>query len=251
MSKSIKVGYTLFDTAFKYKNESAIGNVIGNNIIERSEIIIETKLCDRQYNGTKLFLHLDRENVRSSIKHSCTRLKTNYLDIYLLHGGFSGYINAYKEMLEAREEGLVKVVGICGAEIETLKRMKRELGEYPMINQIEVHPQHSNKSLIHYCQDNDIQVEARSPFAHGDLLGGIMCNPELVEISKYYHKTIPQIILKWIIQQDIIAVARSSCWNHLRENIDIFDFKLSLEEMSMIDSINIDKSWGFVSRNTL
>ncbi len=117
-----------------------------------------------------------------------------------------------------------------------------------MLNQIEIHPYHSSKELISFCQDNGIIVEARSPFAHGDALKDWGSDRILQNLSTEYQKTVPQIILRWITQQKVVVLPRSTTQKHIKDNINIFDFKMTESQLLMIDKLNRNQSFGIISK---
>jgi len=243
LSTAVDVGYNLIDTAHKYNNEKDIGNFIASLNI-KNNIYIETKLSTTQLT-TKTFLGIKYKSktVKQALKESCRKLGVDILDIYLLHSPYN-CVKLYGKLIKLRNNGMVDFIGGCRMEISHLKEIYSRYNEYPSINQIEVHPFYSNKKLIDFCRNNGIVVEARSPFTHGDALEEFIGNSILSNIAKSHNKTVPQIILRWIIQQGVVAIPRSSYSAHIRENGDIFDFYLTNYEMQMIDSLNQNKSYG-------
>lgn len=239
-----KAGYLLYDSAFLYKNEGDIGRCIKEGILNRDNVLLTSKLQGLQYVGRKRYFYLDRMSVKKAYKRSCKRFNTEYLDIYLLHSPFEGYVSAYKELLLLYKEGKVKAVGVSNFDEQQLEKLYNECGEYPMINQIELHPFNTMKSIVEYCKNHDIQVEAYSPFGRGNLVSEIMNNHRLKEIATIHNKSVGQIVLRWIVQQNIIVIPRSTNLERIKQNIDIFDFSLSDQEMQYIDSLNQNKGFG-------
>ena len=173
------------------------------------------------------------------------RLKKKGPTILLLHSMFDNYLNAYCQLINLYESGCVSAIGVCNCDsIEQLRTLKDKCGQYPMINQIEVHPLRSQSKLVDYCQEHGITVIARSPFAHGKILKPMTQN--LGKLSELYGKNIPQIILRWLIQRNIIAIPRTSNALHLKENIDTFGFDLSDSDMLTINSLDKDLSFGCI-----
>lgn len=239
-----KNGYSLYDSAYLYKNEEDIGRCIQEGILSRKDVILTSKLQGIQYIGRKRYLYLDKMSVKKAYGRSCKKFNTEYLDIYLLHSPFKGYCVAYKELLQLYKENKIKVIGVSNFNEQELENLYNECGEYPMINQIELHPFNTMKSIIAYCKEHRIQVEAYSPFGRGNLVSEIMNNPKLKEIANTHNKSVGQIVLRWIVQQDIIVIPRSTNLERIKQNIDIFDFSLSDEEMQYIDSLNQNKGYG-------
>lgn len=247
LEAALSNGYTLFDTAFKYGNESEIAHCLRSNS-SLEKLIVQTKISVTQLTQ-KRFLGIcyDRNTERDALKGSLKRLRRDKLDVYLVHSPARGFDSVYSSLMRFREEGLVRVIGVCGFQEDHLRTIKNKFGEFPSINQIEVHPYNSNRRLIDFCQKNGIAVEARSPFAHGDAMNDFMMNPVLSSIAKKYDKTVPQIIIKWLIQQGLIVISKSGNPVHISANIDVFDFEITGLEMNAIDNLNRDQSFGFVS----
>lgn len=241
------IGYQLIDTAHLYKNEKEIGDILKH--LQSCNIHISSKICATQYNGRRRYLYLDKKSVRRCYENSCKKLGVNKLSAYLLHSCFSNYVKAYKELIELYNEGAVGAIGVCNADINQLTNIKEACGQYPMINQIEVHPFCNRIKLRNFCRDNGIVIMAHSPFAHGDAMKELLENDILQRIATKHNKSVAQIILKWIIQQNMIVIPRSTNSNRLRENYDIFDFTLSDEDILLIDSLNRDQSYGVRSAN--
>ena len=239
ISVAIESGYTLFDTAQKYNNEKQIGRItIG------TQAIIQSKVSSRTLSGSMRCFWLNRKSVQKAYNISNERIGNFNLAIFLLHSYFADSAKYLKRLSEIK--GL-KAFGICNLSLHQLKILIEKNSVKPMIVQAEIHPYHSNKDLIKYCIENEIVIEARSPFAHGDALHEWESNEKLMRIAKKYNKSICQIILRWIIQQGVIAIFRSGNNNHIMENIDIFDFCLNNEEMTVIDSMNKNLSYGYIS----
>lgn len=245
ITTSLEVGINYFDTAYKYQNEKEIGRILKYSNID--SIVLQSKVCARQLLGSKKWLWLDKESVEKSYKKTCKRLEKDSIDVFLLHSVIQGQEKYYEQLMRLRDHKAVKVIGVCNFGIDQLEQIKKRVGEYPMLLQAEIHPYHSQKELIRFCKQNNILLEARSTFAHGDMIREWNDNPTLKQIAEYHKKTIPQIILRWIVQQDIIAMTRSSNPIHIKENTEIFDFELLDNQMSAIDSLNQNRSFGYVS----
>ena len=241
------IGYQLIDTAHLYKNEQEIGGILRN--LKSHEFHISSKICATQYNGRRRYLYLDKKSVRKSYKNSCRKLGVNRLSIYLLHSCFPYYVKAYMEMVSLYKDGEVGAIGVCNADINNLINIKKECGVYPMINQIEIHPFCSRKEIRDFCNENGIIIMAHSPFAHGDAMKELLENSTLQKIAIKHNKSVAQIILRWITQHNMIVVPRSTNYNRLKDNYEIFDFSLSEEDIHLINSLNRDQSYGVRSAN--
>lgn len=242
LENAVQLGYQLIDTAHKYHNERVIGKM--NNSPE--QVMISSKICAGQIYGNLSLLYLNKMSVLDAFNLSSNKVGRN-LDVFLLHSPFRGFEYTYFDLIKIRKQGLVKIIGVCNCNKEHLNKIYNLTGEYPMINQIEIHPYNYPLQLIDFCKNKGIIVEARSPFAHGDALHEWLENSDLLNIALKYNKTIPQIILRWLTQQEIIALPRTSSLIHLKENIDIFDFTLTDVEMNFMKSLNKNKSYGYKS----
>lgn len=249
VSSAVRAGYRLFDTAFRYGNERELGEILAENSAFSDNVVVSTKLSGLQYHGEKRWLYLNKQSPRRSIRASLTKLGKSCQDIYLLHSPFKNYHLAYYKLLKEKSAGKIKVLGVSGFKKEQLICIKQFCGCYPMVNMIEMHPYHASKELVDFCQENGIQVIARSPFAHGIILKELSDNVKICNIAVKYGKSIPQIILRWIIQQDVVAMHRTQNVIHLNENIDVFDFELDDNEMNIMYLLNKDLSFGVVNKN--
>lgn len=226
-------GYRLIDTAAAYSNEIAVSKAIATNGISRSELIIS----DKVWNTSRGF-----DAVQEACKKSLKKLKTDYLDIYLIHWPASmklfkdwAQINAetWRGMEQLYKDGYVKTIGVCNFKKHHLIELSKTAQVMPFINQFEIHPGFSQKELIEYCKSQNIIVEASSPLGNGQILE----NDLICEIAKNKNKTPAQICLRWEIQQGIVAIPKTVKAERIVQNKDIFDFELSEYEMKAIDNI--------------
>ncbi len=230
---AINSGYRLIDTAAFYNNESALGFAIKDSEINRNELFITSKVwnTDRGYKQTKL-----------AFEKSLNNLKLDYLDLYLIHWPankkqFSNAkeINAqtWKAMEELYLEGKIKAIGLSNFLPHHIEELKETAQIMPMVNQIEFHPGFAQVELVKYCQKNNIIVEAWSPLGRSDSLN----NKAIKSLSRKYDKTPAQIILRWIVQQNIIPLPKSTTPSRIIENINIFDFELDNDDIELINNI--------------
>ncbi|MCQ2294040.1 MAG: aldo/keto reductase [Bacteroidales bacterium] len=247
LESSVNLGYQLIDTAYKYRNEFAIGQVLRDIQIERSRVWLETKAGPELILGRKRFLRLDKKSVGKVLNEACHRLCTDYIDVFLLHCVFAGYKDSFCELLEYKKMGQVRFVGVCNISLEQLENLYEDVGIYPDVVQVEIHPYYTNLRLRKYCQEHGIMVEARSPFAHGDAWESWLREPVLVKLKEKYQVSIPQLILRWLSQNNIIALPRTVNYGHLKENLRSLEFNISEEDMSLIESLNRNQSYGFIS----
>ena len=242
--KAFISGYSLFDSAHLYQNEQDIGKCIASGILDREKVLLTSKMQGVQYTGHRKFLYLDGASVSKIYRRACQKFQTGHLDIFLLHSPFNACAKAYKELMQLYKQNKVKVIGVSNFNEQELDALYRECGEFPMINQIELHPFNSMKGLVAYSKEHEIQVEAYSPFGRGNLVGEILNNPKLHEIATAHGKTVGQVVLRWIVQQGIITIPRSTNGERMKQNLDVFYFVLTDAEMLYIDSLNQNKGFG-------
>lgn len=230
VTEALKMGYRLIDTSRAYGVERWIGKAIKKSGVPRDEIFITSRVSNsEQYSGS----------VEKAVLMSLKLLQTDYIDLYMLHWPVPGYFTKSWEILEKfHAQGMIKHLGVANFHQHHLEELQRSAKVQPVVNQIEIHPLFSQKELIKYCHDRSIVVEAYTPLGRFD--ERIKQNEILAVLARKYNKSISQIILRWHIQNSVIPVPRSSRKEGLQENIDVFDFELSDDEMQAIDNINMD-----------
>lgn len=253
LQEAFECGYRKIDTARYYKNEEVIGKAISEIGIPRDELFITTKMdVEVLYRRLELLGHrrrlpIRKQSLRKAFFQQLERLRTNYVDMYMLHAPIPRYYKYWgKEVKKLYDEGYVRSIGVCSFSIHDFELYAADLKDVPMMNQIEICPYNTNKEIIAFCKDRGVQVEAfatfgttkKNPVAANDLLG----NKTIVDISKKYGKTPSQIILSWVLGQGASVVPKARSRQHLSENIDVFDFELSSEEMQSIDRLNTGNS---------
>lgn len=245
LKSAISNEISLFDTAYKYQNEREIATIIKD--LPRDSVFLQSKVCTQQLLGRLSRLRLDKQSIQKAYNISCRNLGVEYLDSYLIHSYFLGVEKHYNNLIDLRNNGLVPIIGICNVNISQIKKLYDICGEYPMTIQVEIHPYHSQKLLIEFCNEHNIMVQARSPFAHGDALDEWENLDTIKNIALECRKSVPQIILRWLTQQGITAIFRSSRVDHIAANANIFTFELTEKQMHAIDSINKNLSFGYIS----
>lgn len=227
VSTALKAGYRLIDTAACYGNERAVGRAVKNSGIDRSEIFISSKVWiqDAGYEKTK-----------KSFEKTLENLQTDYLDLYLIHMPYGDYYGSWRAMEKLYEEGKIKAIGVCNFEQDRLVDLIQNNKITPAINQMETHPFHQQKELREVMKKYDIKTMAWAPFAEG--MNGIFTNEILKSIGHKYHKTPAQVILKWLNQQDIIAIPKSVHEDRIYENFAINDFELDADDMKQIEDMD-------------
>lgn len=224
-------GFRSFDTSSAYGNEKWIGRSIKFlKLFGVNDIFITTKLSNSdQRNGS----------VREAVLRSLDRLNIDKIDLYLMHWpNPDTYLDSWKQMEELYNEGLLGAIGVCNFHQHHLKELLKVADVIPAVNQVELHPLLTQKSLRDYCSHLGIKVQAYSPIArmHPSLINNIV----LIKLAKKYNKTVPQIILRWDIQNEIITIPKSGKKVRIIENFNIFDFQLTSIEMKSINGINED-----------
>lgn len=223
---AIKSGYRLIDTSTNYNNEGIVGRAVRESGVSRDELIISSKLPG-EYQGYERALKI--------IEEQLARTGLEYFDKYLIHWpnpDDGKYVEAWKGLIHAQELGLVRTIGVSNFLEHHLEKIIDETGVVPATNQIEIHPYFHNEETVEANKKFGIQTEAWSPF--GREINDVIENPEILEIGKKYNKSAPQVILRWLYQRDILPVPRSTNRLHQKENLNIFDFELTEDEMEKI-----------------
>lgn len=233
VSTAYNLGYRLIDTAAAYSNEIAVAKAITDSGIRREDMF----LSDKVWNTSRTY-----DAVQEACRKSLRKLKTDYLDLYLIHWPASMKLypnwaeinaDAWRGMEALYEEGLVKSIGVCNFKIHHLEELSKSAKVMPFVNQIEYHPGMNQENVRKYCQENGIVLEASSPLGNGQILENIDINRIATELGK----TTAQICLRWCLQKDLVVIPRTSKIERLSSNIDVFDFEINAEEMEIIDSI--------------
>lgn len=226
--KSKKYGYRLFDTSSAYGNEKWLGLSLKLSFMKRNSYYIITKVSNQeQRNG----------NIKDALERQLKRLGVDYIDLYLMHWPQTDtFLDTWKQMEELYKEGKVKQIGVSNFHVHHLEKLLEIATVIPTYNEVELHPLLSQEELVEYCKSKGIKMISYSPFARMD--EKLMKHPVLISIAKKYNKAVTQIILRWNIQLGYIPIPKSSNKKRLKENIDIFDFQLTEDDMNKINSIN-------------
>lgn len=228
---ALKNGYRHIDTAAVYGNEEAVGEAIKESGISRKDLFITTKLWNED---------IRNRNTREALKTSLDKLGLDYVDLYLIHWPAEGYVEAYLEMEELQKEGLIRSIGVSNFRKSHLENLLSKVNVIPSVDQIETNPQFVDEETIQYCRNNKIVVEAWSPLGSGACLN----NDEIISIADKHHKSAAQIILRWLLQKEVVILPKSVHENRIIENINLFDFELSEEDMHLLDQLNQHKRTG-------
>lgn len=225
---ALEIGYRHIDTAEMYENESEIGDAITQSLVPRSEIFLTTKVWSN---------HLQYQDVIRSLESSLKKLKTDYVDLFLIHWPNPNIplSDTFKAMSYLKNKGMLKFIGVSNFDKDLLLKAQ-QISSLPIMNvQVEYHPFLDQNSILSYCQKNNISLTAYCPLARGRELR----NPTLEKIANKYNKTVPQVMLRWLIQQkNVVAIPKAKSAEHQRINFEIFDFQLSPEEMNTIFQLN-------------
>lgn len=223
-------GFRLLDYSNAYGNQELIGQAIRRSGLCREELFLTSRIGNQAQFGGK---------VREEFLETLSKWGVDNVDLLQFHWPVTDkYIDTWKEMIRLKEEGYVKVLGVANCHQHHIESLEKATGILPEINQIEVHPLFTQKSLLDYCKSKEIVVEAYTPVARYD--DRLVRLPLLKQLENKYNKSFVQIILRWHIQNGVIPVVRALNPKHQKSNIDIFDFELTAKDMSLIDGININ-----------
>lgn len=227
---ALKVGYRHIDTAQSYGNEEAVGNAIAKSNVPRNEIFLTTKVWVSNYGY---------ENTKKSVEESLRKLKTDYIDLILLHQAFSDYYGAWRALEDLYDAGKIKAIGVSNFYPDRLIDICSFARIAPMVNQVEIHPFTQRIEDQKWMEKYKVQPEAWAPFAEGK--NGIFTNPSIAEIGKKYNKSVAQVILRWELQRGIVVIPKSVHVERMKQNFDVFDFKLTDEDMNIMASLDEKK----------
>lgn len=231
---AISVGYRAIDTAQSYGNEEAVGNAIQKCGVPREELFLTSKIW---------MSNASYEKAKASIDKSLHKLKTDYLDLMLIHQPFGDYYGAYRAMEKAYKEGKLRAIGVSNFYPDRLIDLCQFAEIAPMVNQVETHVFQQQRTAHEYMKKYGVQHEAWGPFAEGKK--NCFTNPVLVEIGEKYGKTAAQTALRFLIQSDVVVIPKSTHKERMEQNLDVFDFSLSEADMEAIRTLDEGKSLFF------
>lgn len=231
---ALQVGYRSLDTAQSYFNEEQVGSAIEKSGIPREEIFLTTKVWIEHYGY---------EQAKASVLESMEKLRTDYLDLVLLHQPFADYYGAYRALENLYEAGKLRAIGISNFYPDRMVDIASFARIRPLVNQIEVHPLHQQAEAKQWLDKYGIQMEAWAPFGEGR--GGLFTNPALTQIGAKYGKTAAQVMLRWHIQRGIAVIPKSTHIERMQENLEVFDFALTREDMAAVAALDQRQSAFF------
>ncbi len=228
---AIASGYRLIDTAAAYMNEEAVGAAIKKCGIPREELFITTKLWVQDANY---------QSAKKAVETSLNKLGLNYIDLYLIHQPMGDYYGAYQAIEELYKKGILRAIGVCNFYPHVLVDFCQTVEVIPAVNQVELHPFFQQQNALAVMKEYGVQPEAWGPFAEGN--HGIFTHPVLTKIGKKYGKTAAQVALRWNIQRGVVVIPKSVHKQRMEQNINIWDFTLSEDDIKEISKLNIDHS---------
>lgn len=235
---AIDAGYRLIDTAASYLNEAAVGRGLRASGVPRNELFITTKLWvqDAGY-----------ERTQQAIDASLRRLHLDYLDLYLIHQPYGDVHGSWRAMEEAYQAGKLRAIGVSNFHSDRLMDLMAFNTVPPAVNQIEVNPFHQQAESVAFMREQGVQAEAWAPFAEGR--NQLFENAVLLEIGRKHGKSIGQVVLRWVVQRDIVVLAKSVRKERMAENLAIFDFALDEDDMARIATLETGQSRFFSHRD--
>lgn len=235
ITAGIADGYRLIDTAYNYGNEEAVGEAIRRTDVDRSDLVITTKLPGR---------HHGFDETIASFEESRSRLDLDWVDLYLIHWPLpriDKFVESWRAMISLREKGLVRAIGVSNFTQAQLTRLIDETGVVPVVNQVELHPYFPQDELRAFHDEHDIRTESWSPLARRTEL---LAEPTVTEIAETHGVSPAQTVLRWHVELEAVPIPKSSDAARRRENLDVFGFALTNEEVDAISALSRGRIWG-------
>jgi 2,5-diketo-D-gluconate reductase A len=238
VADALAARYRLIDTAAAYANEEAVGRAINSSGIAREELFITTKLWVQ---------HAGQEDTMKAFERSLQLLGLDYLDLYLIHQPYGDYYGSWRAMQDLYRSGRVKAIGVSNFYPDRLVDLIEHNDVVPAVNQIETHPFFQRTDYQQLMEDRGVQIESWGPFADGR--NNIFTNPTLTAIAEDYGKTVAQVILRWLIQRRVVAIPKSVRPERMAENLKVFEFQLTEDQMAAIATLDTGASVAFDHRD--
>lgn len=232
--EAIDVGYRLIDTASSYQNEEAVGRAIKHSGVSREDLFITTKAYIHQ---------MGYEQTKAAFYESLKNLGLDYLDLYLIHMPFGDYYGSWRAMEELYKEGRIRAIGVSNFLSDRIIDLCNNANVTPAVNQIELHPFYQRNDELELLRDYGIKAQAWAPFAEG--LNGMFTNPMLTAIAQAHGKSVAQVVLRWNIQRGVAIIPKSVRRERMEQNIDIWDFELTQQEMADIANLDLGRPQMF------
>lgn len=239
VSDALAAGYRHLDTAASYGNEEAVGRAIASSGIPRDELFVTTKLWIQAKPGDNV--------VKRAFDTSLKKLGLDHVELYLIHQPFGDYYSAWRAMQELHAEGVIKAIGVSNFHSDRLVDLIERNEVVPAVNQIETHPFHQRQADQDLMRERGVQIESWGPFAEGK--NGIFTNPILTAIGEAHGKSVAQVVLRWLTQRDVVVIPKSVRPQRMTENLDVFDFRLTDEQMAQIATLETSASLFFDHRD--
>lgn len=234
VQEALKVGYRSIDTAAIYKNETGVGEALQAAALPREQLFITTKLWNA-----------DQTAAPNALEESLKKLRLDYVDLYLMHWPVPAqdtYVQAWRDMVKLKEEGLAKSIGVCNFHAPHLQRLLDETGVTPVINQIELHPLLQQRELRQWNAAHDILTESWSPLAQGGK--GVFDQAIIRELAQKYGKSPAQVVIRWHLDSGLVVIPKSVTPSRIKENFAVLDFRLQQDELDAIARLDSGKRLG-------
>ena len=235
VTEALAAGYRSLDTAASYGNEEAVGRAIANSGIPRDELFVTTKMWVLEPGG--------EDNAKHAFENSRRRLGLDHVDLYLIHQPFGDYYSSWRAMQELQRDGQIRAIGVANFYPDRLIDLIDHNEIAPAVNQIETHPFFQRAADQDLMRERGVQIESWGPFAEGK--NNLFSDPVLSEIGAAHGKSVAQVVLRWLVQRGVVVIPKSVRPDRMRENIDIFDFQLTDEQMARIADLDTGKTLFF------
>jgi len=242
VGEALKAGYRSIDTASIYDNEEGVGKAIAAADIPRDELFITTKLWVQHAPTGSV-----EDETRRAFESSLTRLGMDYVDLYLIHQPLGDYYSEWRAMQQLNKEGLARAIGVSNFHSDRLVDLIDHNEIVPAVNQIETHPFHQRHADQQVMREHGVQIESWGPFAEGR--NDLFTNPVLAEIGRGHGKSVAHVVLRWLIQRDVVVIPKSVRRERIAENYGVFDFQLTDEQMARISEVETGDSLFFDHRD--